>query len=590
MYQFTNYKKTIKFIFIVLFYFFFSISANCIERSKKEIRIGIFLEDLNNLGQFYEINQTPPGMFLESENTFHQKQKISRKKFIDTFITKKNQMEKHTDNVILGMAYFEFYYMQQLKENKKSIETFKKKYPKINAATKNNIKKIHGLNKARETMRKSLGLSLDNTPEEAIERYFVLYKLMSQAETKKIELSLNQKNNLLNHNKISKNISQLKSLVEDKIEDRLSDKMYEKEYFKIFKKLSKNLNKSRLIKDYEILNSFVIELNNLKTSNLSVLLSGLKISEFILQNIKKNRLPKKYTQDLSNAKFNMFSQKELSILGNITKSIKINKNKKSNDLQLQIMNLENVGVPVNNFLNVYRGELNVRLDDINLQVASASNMKSWKLNDWANAWKNPIPNILVDAAGIEISLTPSEIESIKAQLAMKNFKEILNLDTFDDFINNERDSFNDIAKNLDLNKEEFNFSFTLDDFAKSFGDTYGLDINNYSDLTDLANAEHGANWSVEEYASAYQKNVDIINALQSGSINSFDAGQFAAAASASLQEVADTIRAATGAGVAVDLEATARGLGYDSFADAVDAYNREHGTNYTPEEARDALQ
>ena len=64
----------------------------------------------------------------------------------------------------------------------------------------------------------------------------------------------------------------------------------------------------------------------------------------------------------------------------------------------------------------------------------------------------------------------------------------------------------------------------------------------------------------------------------------------AAAASASLQEVADTIRAATGAGVAVDLEATARGLGYDSFADAVDAYNREHGTNYTPEEARDALQ
>ena len=132
-------------------------------------------------------------------------------------------------------------------------------------------------------------------------------------------------------------------------------------------------------------------------------------------------------------------------------------------------------------------------------------------------------------------------------------------------------------------------AFTLDDFARSFGDTYGLDINNYSDLTDLANAQHGANWSVEEYASAYQDNVDIINALQSGSISSFDAGQIAAAANSSLQEVADTIRAATSAGVSVDLEATAQGLGYSSFADAVAAYNAEHGTNYSVEEAKESL-
>ena len=100
-------------------------------------------------------------------------------------------------------------------------------------------------------------------------------------------------------------------------------------------------------------------------------------------------------------------------------------------------------------------------------------------------------------------------------------------------------------------------------------------------MTDLANAQHGANWSVEEYASAYQDNVDIINALQSGSISSFDAGQIAAAANSSLQEVADTIRAATSAGVTVDLEATAQGLGYSNFADAVAAYNAKHGTNYS---------
>ena len=38
------------------------------------------------------------------------------------------------------MAYFEYFYMQQLKENKKSLEIFERKYPKVNAATKKNLK------------------------------------------------------------------------------------------------------------------------------------------------------------------------------------------------------------------------------------------------------------------------------------------------------------------------------------------------------------------------------------------------------------------------------------------------------------------
>ena len=172
-------------------------------------------------------------------------------------------------------------------------------------------------------------------------------------------------------------------------------------------------------------------------------------------------------------------------------------------------------------------ELNVKLETINLMVASASEMKKWKLSDWANAWKNPIPKSIVNEAGIEINLSEDEIESIKAQLAMKNFKELIDLEEFSNLIDSNADSFSQIKNDLNLNTQSFEFSFTLDDFARSFGDTYGLDINNYSDLTDLANAQHGAK---EEYASAYQDNVDIINALQSGSISSFDAGQIASAA------------------------------------------------------------
>ena len=213
---FINYKKVNKLFLLISFFLVLFGTANSKERTKKEIKIGVFMEDFQKFGKFQKINDTPDGMFSDTENSFHQKQVISQKKFVETFITKKGQMEKNMDQVILGMAYFEFFYMQQLKDNKKSLETYEKKYPKINAATKKNIQKIYGLNKARKSMREALGLSLENTPEEAIERYYVLYKLLNQAEIKTLNLTKEEKNNSKLHTNISKNISQLKNITDDK--------------------------------------------------------------------------------------------------------------------------------------------------------------------------------------------------------------------------------------------------------------------------------------------------------------------------------------------------------------------------------------
>ena len=571
-------------IYILLIFLNLNI-ANSNERSEKEIKLGVFLDDLNDIGSFEKIDFSPIGMFPETATSFHKKQTIANKKFIKIFISQKGLMEKYTDRVILGMAYFEYFYMQQLKENKKSLEVFQAKYPNVNAATKRNVKKLYGLNKAKKSMREALGLSLNDSPEVAIKRYYTLYKLLNQAEVKTIKISKEDKKSIKIHNKISKNISKLKSLIEDKKNARLNKKKFNKEYNKTFKSLSKDLKKNKNNKDYELLTSFLIEIEKLRDNNLDALLSGYKISEFVLQNIKKDKIPKKFEQDLSNANFDDFQQEELEILGKITKSTKLNKNVKSNEIQLHILNLENSNIPVSRFLNVYKDELNVKLDTINLMVASSSEMKDWKLSDWANAWKNPIPKSIVDEAGIEITLSEDEIESIKAQLAMKNFKELLNLEEFNNLIKTNSDNFSQIANDLTLNTQSFEFSFTLDDFARSFGDAYGFDINNYSDLTDLANAQHGANWSVEEYSSVYQANVDVINSLAKGN---FDYN-FASQLGASLQDVADTIRVAASAGLTVDLEATAQGLGYSSFADAVADYNAQHGTNYTVDEAKESL-
>mgnify|MGYP006182374503 FL=1 len=72
-------------------------------------------------------------------------------------------------------------------------------------------------------------------------------------------------------------------------------------------------------------------------------------------------------------------------------------------------------------------------------------------------------------------------------------------------------------------------------------------------------------------------------------VGSFDAASIAKDLGTDLQTVADSIAQAAAVGVATDLEAAAQGLGYGSFADAVAAYNAEHGTNYTVDTAKEAL-
>ena len=201
-------------------------------------------------------------------------------------------------------------------------------------------------------------------------------------------------------------------------------------------------------------------------------------------------------------------------------------------------------------------------------------MTLWARNDWANAWRNPIPTKIDDKSkGIMIDLSEEDIKSIKAQLSLEHFKELFG-------------DLNDVVKEIE--HQEFKFSYSLDNYAQFLGSVFGMNIRNYADLTDLANATYNANWSVEEYASVYQTQVDMINALAANN-NSFDVGQMAQSLGASLQDVADTIAAASAAGVSVDLEAAAQGLGYDSFAAAVDAYNAQHGTSYTAAQAKEAL-
>lgn len=70
---------------------------------------------------------------------------------------------------------------------------------------------------------------------------------------------------------------------------------------------------------------------------------------------------------------------------------------------------------------------------------------------------------------------------------------------------------------------------------------------------------------------------------------SFAGGAAMAGAAYSLDQAATVISNSISAGITVDLEAVSQGMGYDSFADAVSAYNEQYGTNYTVDSAKEAL-
>ena len=572
-----------KIIFLIIIFIFINSNSFTAERSELEIKNKVFLEDIEDFGKFDPINFAPNGMFEDKHDEFVKMHKYSQKKIGLIFVTQKAMMDKYPENLMLGMGYFEFFYMAQLEENLSEIEKYKIDYPNVKNYTRKAVQKVYGLNKARKSMREALGFDLNDDIQEVLKTYFTLSKLFAKGDKITNKLSGEEKKFYNSHKKLSENIGKIRSLVEEKSEQRIEEKKFNKEYKKLSKKIESDLKKLSSIESYRIFGDFINELNKKENPSINDLLSSYKVANFLLGPIKEKEIKKKYQIDLINADFSNFSQDELKLLGESSKATKNSKILKSNEIQKELFKIKN-----NNFIDTNSvidklKDNSINLSSLNLKLDNVEKMSLWARKDWANAWQNPIPQKIEDKEqGIMIDLSEEDLESLKAQLAIDHFNSLFN----ENFVQNFSDDIKQIQSAVTQN--DFNFSYGLDDYAKFLGDVFNMDINNYADLTDLANATYNANWSVEEYASAYQLNVDAINALASGT-SAFDVGQMAASLGASLQDVADTIAAASAAGVSVDLEAAAQGLGYDSFASAVDAYNAEHGTSYSVDEARDAL-
>lgn len=256
-------------------------------------------------------------------------------------------------------------------------------------------------------------------------------------------------------------------------------------------------------------------------------------------------------------------------------------------------------------------ETNTLLDDfkssgyevknINMTFDNIGEMKNWKTEDWAKSWRTELPKEIEDTDGNLIKFSSENIEDLKAQLAMNTFKDMVDLNTIDVNDENIKSISQEIAQSggFDLNKWlNEDVSITLDNYSRLVGNDWGIEINNFSELTTAVNELYGSNVSPSEYAKMWDqqyyesdlswaeiaKGVDLLS-----QVGSFDAASIAKDLGADLQQVADTISQAASVGISTDLEAAAQGLGYGSFADAVAAYNKQYGTNYSVDEAREAL-
>ena len=590
-------------------------------------------EELEYIGQYKKINQYPVGLFKNSNFSESMFAKKSAQEMYKTFVQHKNLNEKYPENMMRAMAYFEVFYNNKLKEEKKAIEDYKSNYPNIKKSSKKAIQSLYSLSKAKESMRKSIGLSSNDKLEDALTGYMHMYDFMSQGVKTQNKLTSEEKKIKKETNKFKSTYEAFKKNLELKLEKRINQKEFDKELKRQVKKIKKSLNKINKINPekysvYANINEIFIKSLDIiencnescKNKDFTTVIDSIDFSNAILKDVEKNIIKKKFENDLSQINIENVSDDTKKTLSLASLSSKRQNNLDMQILQRQAFNLANNNFKVDEILDNIEKD-GYEFNRIKLAYQNLDEMEKWEIKDWANSWNGDLPvDNFKDKSGNIIELTSENIDDIKAQLARNEFQNLIEFNEAD--LSNEiNQNLSDIAKSIQDNPS-FNldnwlnqdFSITLDNYTKiaaesiisEFGDALDQEtINdiranaNFENLTKLVNAEYGTNMSTEEYASIWQNatidgstsnwgdvtaGVDLLS-----QVGSFEAGSIAKDLGTDLQTVADSIALAATVGVSTDLEAAASGLGYDSFADAVSAYNEQHGTNYSTDEAKEAL-
>jgi len=596
------------------------------EKVKKKAIIRTFEEDLsetyitldeaNALGTFKKIEKVPAGMFKRTHKSFKGRDKKSMMDMYDVFVRKKGLMEKYPENMIRAMGYFEFFYMNQLDTKKTSIERFKKKYPDTGWFLTKEMKSLYSLNQARKSMRESMGLTLEDDPEVALEYYMTMYHFLAQGEKKINKLTRSEKKLKKESASFKKHYGSFKKTIQLKSEKRIDQKTFDKDLKKNIRAVKNALGKlskidSKSDKLYlTISDMFERSLKTLEKCGVScerkdflTVIDSVAFNNAVLEDAEKDLIKKRFTQDMSKIDVEILSDQQKQILASVSFNMKNQKSIKREELQNSVLNLGNNDYPVEEILDKIK-EHGFEIKAISMSFENIDEMKRWAMKDWANSWRGNLPSTLKDSAGNLIEFTEEDMQDLKAQLAINTFNDMIHSSALE-IKESMSGNIQEIAEIITTGGFDLDtwlsqdFTITLDNYSRLVGSSYGIEMNDFKDLTKFANELYGTDISPEEYASqwasatvegsttswaAMTSGVDLID-----QVGSFDAASIAAELGADLQSVADSIAQAASIGISSDLEAAAAGLGYSSFADAVAAYNAQYGTSYTAEEAAKAL-
>ena len=562
----------IQVITIIVFSIYIFLFATSVHAKNNKI----FLSDIDSFGEYYELQEFPQDMFEgENNRTIEQKGKSAGKKVGYYFVTKKHNLEKYPQNMMKAMAYFEVYYLQTLKEKEMSITRFKEN--NYNSNDISSLNTILSLNKARKSMREAVGLSLKDSPEEAIKRYWLMNDYLSKGKIKTITIETNIKKKKKRIIDLKTNVRGLNNLILKRIEKRVDSTDYKKQVKNYTRKIKKNIKQIKAIKTSNInFTNYSDETNIISDIQFSeninsiddILIKFYNNNEILRDDNKLDEVnnllnlvdyslskvllyfPKRFINDLNEVDISIFDKEDLDTINLISKSSKKNKIMKNKELQNTLFNLENYNFDTKKYIN----KLNtggIKTKEISVNLTTMADMKNWSTEQWANSYNKEIPKEIIDKEGNVVeTLSELNIQDIKAQLALNELNELSNIFKT---ISNELNNANlDIAETI----QNFDFTVSLDKYDK-FYMTFGyVDFN---DFVGAWNDEWDENYSRDELIDLIKEpqNLGISTAIDMVDTDGlgFDAGALAASVGMELQEVANTIATAVAAEVSVDLEA-----------------------------------
>ena len=174
----------------------------------------IKISDVIDFGKYKEIKIFPQGMLTRKLNSLMLSKKAGQEVY-KAFVQRGPRYQtKYPGTMILGMSWYEIFYLGELKKNKKIINRFlefgpdnyikyKNKFDPINSAIAKNkpkylfnqdVKKLNKLittNKGRIKMREALGFTKDDFVEEVIKGEWLLGTFLNndKLKVKKVVLS-----------------------------------------------------------------------------------------------------------------------------------------------------------------------------------------------------------------------------------------------------------------------------------------------------------------------------------------------------------------------------------------------------------------